>query len=73
MDWQMAHDDNVAYAVIRHRIAQLHTEAADGRLAREAGSVARPAQGTLRIRLGHALESFGAAVAGEPRLSGRMH
>jgi hypothetical protein len=72
MDWQMAHDDNVAQGVIRQRIAQLHSEAADERLARDARTVARSAQGTLRVRLGHTLESFGAAVAGEPRFSGRM-
>ena len=73
MDWQMAHDDNLANEVIRHRIAQLQIEAAAERLAREARTGARPVQGTLRIRLGHALEAIGAAVAGEPRLSGRTH
>ena len=73
MDWQMAHDHNLANEVIHQRIAQLQIEAADERLAREARAVARPSQGTLRIRLGHALEAFGAAVAGEPRLSGRTH
>ena len=71
MDWQMTHGDTLASAVIHDRITALRAEAADERLARVAKAGARPVPGAFRIRLGHALEAVGAAVAGEPRLSDR--
>ena len=73
MDWQMAHGDALTNAAVRDRITELQAEAADERRARVARAGARPLPGAFRVRLGHALEAVGAAVAGEPRLPGRAH
>ncbi|MGO9205282.1 MAG: hypothetical protein ACLQBX_03660 [Candidatus Limnocylindrales bacterium] len=73
MDRQPAHSNTQKDGVAHDRVTELLAEAADERLARQAGSGVRTAPRAFRVRLGHALVAVGAAVAGEPRLRRPSH